>query len=473
MEAFTHTKIIATLGPASADEDTIRALIRAGADCFRINFSHGDGPSHLPLIESARRAIAKENRHIPLMADIQGPKLRIGLVPPEGLELRPGARFTLTTDASVPSPERVQADYPYLTRDVRAGMRILLDDGLLELLVEKVTATDVQTTVTAGGMLYSRKGINFPGAQLSVQSLTEKDRSDLLFVADCPDLDMVAISFVRSSHDLSQARALLGNRRKIPVMAKLERPEALEHLSDILDHSDGIMVARGDLGVELAFDRVPLLQKEILRRAAERGKWAIVATQMLESMRSHPRPTRAEASDVANAILDGADAIMLSVETASGLYPVKSVEAMEQIARTTESVGENKEQRLEMDLISFASGAAGAAVQAARELKARAIVTLAGSGLTALMVSKWRPSLPILALSASEPTLRRLNVLYGVIPVPLAQLGDMETQIQAADAFLVETGLARSGDPVVIVAAIPLGEKRETNTIRFHKIRDF
>jgi len=473
MDAFTHTKIIATLGPASSSEETIRALIRAGADCFRINFSHGDGSSHLPLIASARRAIEKEKRHIPLMADIQGPKIRTGLVPPEGLELTPGARFSLTTEPTQPTADKVQADYPYLTRDVRPGMRILLDDGLLELQVEKVTTTEVQTTVTAGGMLYSRKGINFPGAQLSVPSLTEKDRTDLLFVADCLDLDMVAISFVRSSHDISQARALLGSRRTIPVMAKLERPEALDHLSDILDHSDGIMVARGDLGVELAFDRVPLLQKEILRRAAERGKWAIVATQMLESMRNQPRPTRAEASDVANAILDGADAIMLSVETASGQYPVKSVEAMEQIARTTEAQGENKEQKLGMDLISFASGAAGAAVSAARELKANAIVTLAGSGLTALMVSKWRPSLPILALSASEPTLRRLNVLYGVIPVPLPRLGDMEAQIQVADAFLLESSLARPGDPIVVVAAIPLGERRETNTIRFHKVRSF
>ena len=468
------TRIIATLGPASSDEETIADLIRAGANCFRLNFSHGDGPALQPLVERIRAVAAREGQYVPILADIQGPKLRIGDLPADGVVLKEDATFVITS-RQVPGDEReVHSPYAFLTTDIRVGSKILLSDGLIELQVRDVNGTDVTCRVLVGGRLYSRRGINLPGARLSIESITAKDREDLSFISGS-DIDLVAISFVRSAHDLSAARALLG-ARKIPVIAKLERPEALTDLDAVLQYSDGIMIARGDLGVEIDFKRVPIVQKEILRKAALRGKWAIVATQVLESMIERARPTRAEVTDVANAILDGTDALMLSGETAVGRYPVKAVDAMAEIARETEKLeharsgGEDPD--FDDDIVSFAAGAAGAAVSAARRLDAKAIVALAGSGLTALLLSKWRPYLPLVALSSDPPTLRRLNVLRGVTPLEVADNSEMEEQIRAADRKLLDQGWASPGETVVIVAAFPLGEKKETNTIRFHKVRD-
>ncbi len=475
MIPLKYTKIIATLGPASSDPDVIRRLIRAGTNCFRLNFSHGAGASMQALIERIREAARLENTYIPILADVQGPKLRIGELPEEGVELRENETFVIT-NRTVPGSEReVHSPYEYLTTDVRAGMKVLLSDGLIELLAEEVNDQDVICRVVVGGRLYARRGINLPGARLSIEALTDKDREDLQYIANS-DIDMVAISFVRSAHDLSRARALLGNS-KIPVMAKLERPEALLDLDAILEYSDGIMIARGDLGVEIDFYKIPILQKEILKKASLRGKWAVVATQMLESMIERARPTRAEVTDVANAILDGTDAIMLSGETAVGRYPVKAVEAMSQVARETENLentsAPDEGRHFADDMVSFAVGAAGAAVSASLRLDARAIVALAGSGLTALLLSKWRPHLPVIALSGDQPTLRRLNVLRGVTPLHIPENSEMETQIRAADALLLENEWARPGDTVVIVAAFPLGQKKETNTIRFHKVRRY
>ena len=304
-----------------------------------------------------------------------------------------------------------------------------------------------------------------------MQTLTEKDRNDLAFIARA-DIDIVAISFVRSAADLALARSLMG-KSKTPVMAKLERPEALEKLDEILEASDGVMIARGDLGVELPFERVPLLQKQILERAAVRGKWCVVATQLLGSMVTSRRPSRAEASDVVNAVLDGADAVMLSEETAVGEHPVLAVAAMAALTRAGESHNHGAPRHvLEADIASFASAAAGAAVSAAERLRARAIVTLAGSGLTALAVSKWRPRLPIIALSSLPETRNRLNVLRGVIPLAIGANSEVEDQLLAADGFLLRERLAEPGQPIVVAAAIPLGTGKETNTIRFHRVRD-
>lgn len=469
--SYHDTKIVATLGPASSDLETVRRLIRAGANCFRVNFSHGDGPSLEPIIRTVREAARLEGAFIPILADIQGPKLRVGELPTDGVELVDGRDIVLTTrDVGMGTAEVVSTSYEYLTRDLSVGGRILLADGAIELQVADVGETDARCRVLIGGRLFSNKGMNLPGVALSVKTLTRKDHEDLKYIAS-GDIDMVAVSFVRSPADIEEARELLAGSHKIPVMAKLERPEALENLGAILEAADGVMVARGDLGVELEFERLPALQKQILERAAERGKWAVVATQMLASMVRHSRPSRAEVSDVANAVLDGADAVMLSEETAVGRNPTQAVEAMVRIAREAESLPNQKFRHFDEDIISFAAGAAGAAVSAARRLNARAIVTLAGSGLTALLVSKWHPGQFIVALSGNERTLRRLNVLRGVHPVAISGRADMEQQIEIADRYLIRNGLARAGDPVIVAAAVPLGSGRETNTVRFHKVR--
>lgn len=468
MRSWNKTKIIATLGPASDEPETIARLLAAGADCFRINFSHGDGESLKPLYDAARAAALESGYPIPMLADIQGPKLRIGDLPEEGIMLHSGGHFVLTT-RDVPGNEReVHTPHEELIADVSPGAVIYLADGTIRLRVEEVSDTDVRTSVLTGGPLFSHKGVNVPGVSLSsLPTLTEKDEHDLKSVVEL-GFDMVAISFVRSADDIHHARELLGNV-KLPVMAKIERPEALTNLDEILEASDGIMLARGDLGVELPLERVPVVQKDVLCRAARAGKWVIVATQMLGSMVSSPRPTRAEASDVANAILDGADTIMLSEESATGDYPVEAVETMVRISREIEG-SEAEIVRASSDLADFAGGASGAAVHAAERLEASAIVTLAGSGLTALLVSKQRPRLPILALSENRATLRRLNVLWGVLPVAIAEKASVEDQILTADARLKEGGFAADGDTIVIVAALPLGQGRQTNTIRFHRI---
>ncbi len=470
VERLRFTKIIATVGPASASLEMLRRLIRTGADCFRLNFSHGDGARLAPWVELVREAARLEERFIPILADIQGPKMRIGSLPAEGVILEPGAPFTVTQRPVAGDARTVHSPYEFLAQDAQPGGRILLADGAIELRVEKIEGQDVQCVVVHGGKLSSNKGINLPGAHLSVETLTEKDKRDLEFVAGS-DIDVVAISFVRRAQDIRDARALLGNV-KTTILAKLERPEALQNLSEILEVADGVMVARGDLGVELPFERVPFIQKQILQRAAARGKWAVVATEMLRSMVEATRPTRAEATDVSNAVLDGADAVMLSEETAVGAHPDLVVDAMTRIVREADGALRLSAPRFEQDITSFSAGAAGAAVSAAERLNARAIVALAGSNVTALLLSKWRSPRPIIALSASEPTLRRLNALRGVIPAAVGERADMDRQIAAADRYLIERGLAESGDTIVVVGAIPLGEGRETNSIRFHKVLD-
>lgn len=464
-----YTKIIATLGPSTGDVESLRRLIRAGADCFRLNFSHAGPEAMKPVIERAREASRLEKWPITLLADIQGPKIRIGEMPEDGELLREGATFTISEEQVEGSQTQVHTPYPYLVKDLNVGARVLFADGTIELKVTGLGDKEVHCEVITGGILRSRKGINLPDQTLSIATLTEKDAIDLEFCGTA-DIDLVAISFVRSAADITRARELLGNPRT-PIMAKLERPEALEHLDEILDISDGVMVARGDLGVELPFEQVPILQKRILTRAAERGKWAVVATQMLSSMVSSPRPTRAEASDVVNAVLDGTDAVMLSEESAVGRYPYKAVAALVALTQQGEGYETDRVHRTTGDVISFAAGAAGAAVAAAEQMRAKAIVTLAGSGRSALLVSKWRPKVPLIALASYRPSLQRLNVLRGAIPVPIEDRTSFEQQLIAADRYLVQEGFAKVGDTIVIASAIPLGMSKETNTIRFHRVR--
>ena len=465
---LNQTKIIATLGPATANEAGIRSLIRAGASCLRLNFSHGGGDAFQPLVDLIRQVSREEGVWLPILADIQGPKLRIGKIPAPGVELTEGQTFTLTAQEIEGSQDAVQSQYELLAKDVAPGTHILLADGAIELCVKRVDGEDVVCEVTRGGPLSSNKGLNIPDTKLSVDTLTPKDKLDLEYVAQA-GLDMVAISFVRSAWDLRLARYILGTA-KIPIMAKLELPETIKKLDEILNECDGIMVARGDLAVEMPFEQVPLCQKEVLKRAAKRGKWAVVATQMLRSMVENHRPSRAEVSDVFNAVIDGADALMLSEETAVGKYPIETIEAMAKIAHEATRAADSPTLELEDDVQSFSAGAAGAAVSAASRVNAKAIVALAGSGLTALLVSKWHPEIPVLALSAKDQTLRRLNVLRGVRPVQLNEKMGMEEQIQCADEFIKARDWGQDGDTVVVVAATPLGQTKETNTIRFHHI---
>jgi len=465
------TKIIATVGPATSSVEVLRELIRAGADCCRVNFSHGDGASLAPFLANIREAARLEGQETAILADIQGPKLRIGSMPRAGALLVEGSEFTLTPREIDGSDRAAHTAHAALARDVEPGARILLADGTIELEVQSIAGDDVICRVVTGGRLFSHKGLNLPGRPVSVETLTDKDRRDLAYLSGT-DVDLVAVSFVRSPRDIELARDLLGKGNDLPIIAKLERPEALDCLDDILDASDGIMVARGDLGVELPFERVPVLQKRILARAAERGRWAIVATQMLASMVASRRPSRAEASDVLNAVLDGADAVMLSEETAVGENPILSVKAMDLLTRAAEEYDRaHRVLAVETSAHSFSSAAAGAAVGAADRIGARAIIALAGSGLTALHVSKWRPPWPIVALSSVPGAIHRLNLLRGVRPLRVPDDVDVETQLTLADQFLLEVGYAKAGDVVVTVAAVPLGAGKETNTIRFHRVR--
>ena len=469
MTQLKYTKIIATLGPACSTLEQMRSLIAAGADCFRLNMSHGGGDRMQPLVDRAREAARLEGQYIPLLADIQGPKLRIGSMPADGVILKPGDPFLITGRPVEGNATQVHSPYEGLAQDVVPGATILLADGTMALEVERIDAADVHTRVVNGGRLFSNKGLNLPGRAVSIPTLTEKDEEDLAYAARA-EIDLIAISFVRSPEDIHNARRLLGST-KTPVMAKLERPEALTALDEILAVSDGIMVARGDLGVELPFERVPVLQKQILQRARALGKWAVVATQMLGSMTTSFRPTRAEASDVVNAVLDGADATMLSEESATGAHPPIAVRAMSALTRQAEAYEHSRPRVLTKEEdTSFAAGSAGSAVASAEHVHARAIVTLAGSGFSALHVSKRRPHLPIIALGAYGPTLRRLNVLHGVLPVEIKDRKDFEAQISVADQFLIARGLAQPGDYIVVAAALPLGQEKEPNTIRFHRV---
>ena len=465
-----YTTIIATVGPACSRVETLRAMIRAGANCCRLNFSHADDEAMAPLLKNVREAARLEQQAVAVLADIQGPKLRVGKLPEAGVSLSEGQPFALVAEEILGNEQRVHTSYPQLASDLEPGATILLADGSIELVVERIVGRDVHCRVVSGGRLYSRKGLNLPGRALSAETLTDKDLRDLAYIAKT-DIDLIAVSFVRKADDLHRAREALGKGLR-PLIAKLERPEALENLEQILEASDGVMVARGDLGVELRFERVPIVQKQILARAVVHGRSAVVATQMLGSMVRANRPSRAEASDIVNAVLDGADAVMLSEETATGDHPVEAVKAMTTLCIAGEAYErEGHRPRVDDGNQSFAAGAASAAVSAAAQVGAKAIITLAGSRASALLVSKCRPPIPIIALASSEATLRLLNLLRGTWPVSVPKGSDVEAQLEQADRYLLEKRWAALGDVVVMVAAIPLGAGRETNTIRFHRVR--
>jgi pyruvate kinase len=471
------TKIIATLGPACNTEEMIGKLIVAGVDVFRMNFSHGDNEGRVRLIALIRAAAAAAGKYIPIVADIQGPKLRIGEM--DGVvHLKSGAEFVITTQSVKGTRHRVSTPFESLPREVSVGHRILINDGLVELVVEKLDATNVTTRVIHGGPVSSRKGMNFPDSELSIPAITEKDREDVRFAVE-NGLDYIAASFIRRRSDIEGLRAMLHEYGgdELAVIAKLEKAHAIENLEDILEVSDGVMVARGDLGVELPPEAVPIVQKKILSTASRWGRFAITATQMLESMTSNSRPTRAEASDVANAIFDGSDAVMLSAETASGIYPVQTVEMMARIvlaaeenrALQTESLRAPFRQHTEMD--EFTDALAGAANYAAEQIEAKYIVVFTQTGFAARLMSKFRPNAPILAITPSSWVARRMNILWGVQPLVMEDVGKFHEEIvEHVDDFLLEKKLVEPGDRLVIMMGSPIYQRAKTNLLRVHRV---
>ena len=468
-----RTKIVATIGPASRDRKVLESLAQAGMDVARLNFSHGEHHQHLEVLKSVREISQALDRPIAVLQDLSGPKIRTGrLKGGQPVELANGAKVTITTDESIEgTPQLISTTYDPLPKDVSPGDRILLDDGNLELRVVDASLNEVVTEVVHGGLLKPNKGMNLPGVKLSTPALTEKDRRDLAFGVQ-NKVDYVALSFVRQAADVEECKALIKSLGgACPVVAKIEKREAMNDLPQILEATDGVMVARGDLGVELSTEEVPTLQKRIIEMANAAGKVVITATQMLESMIENPRPTRAEASDVANAILDGTDAIMLSAETASGGFPVQAVATMARIALYTEEYGIFRAPaRVTGGTSSLvARSLARVASTVAEELGCKLIVCFTESGTTAMLVSTFRPRPPVAAITFNEDTYRRLALWWGVVPVKSEFAESTDDMIVRGEALLKQKGLVAKGDSVLMLA----GQSHTagaTNMLRVHVI---
>jgi pyruvate kinase len=445
-------------------------LMRAGMDVARLNFSHGTHEDHARTIKRLRDASAGLSKPIGILADLQGPKIRTGpLMDKQPVQLRTGQRFTISIHSMAGTSAGVSTTYKRMPRDVSRGDRILLGDGLIELRVLSTTSTSVLCEVVNGGLLGEHKGINLPGVKLRIPAVTTKDREDLVFAME-QGADFVAVSFVRSAKDVLLAKkAISREKQDVPVIAKLEKPEAIENLDEILAVSDAVMVARGDLGVEMSPEKVPVVQKQIIARACQARRPVITATQMLESMTQNPRPTRAEASDVANAVFDGSDALMLSAETASGAYPLEAVQMMDRIIREAEA---NNPHILRPPPAQFniAETASELICHASEELHMKVIAVFTETGSTARLVSKHRPLRPIIAFSTIQETRRRLSLNWGVVPRTIGKVQDIEELVQTAEKRLLEEHLVQRGDVVGIVAGTPLFVGGTTNFMKFHVI---
>ncbi len=452
--AQRRTKIVATWGPAVASEERLRQLIQAGVDVFRLNFSHGSHEDFSEAIPRIRALAEAEGRHVAVLQDIQGPRLRTGsLNGKEAIDLRTGSLVTITSHDEPVSEDRFSIVYPRLTRDLRPGQRILIADGTIALRATGIEDSEVKAIVLNGGLLGEHKGVNLPDSSVSAEPLTSKDEEDLAFGVKM-DVDYVALSFVRRREDVLACRRLvtrLGGHA--PIVSKIEHPEAIVNLEDILAASDAVMVARGDLGVEVSAERVPMLQKHIIRRSNELGLPVITATQMLDSMIERPVPTRAEASDIANAIFDGTDALMLSGETATGKFPVHCVQTMDRIAREAESIGTQASMYPTQEQ---SHALARAARSLASHLEARAIMVFTRSGQTAQVLSQQRPAIPIFALSANPAVCRKLTLWYAVRPIQAELVEDVETMIEAGLAELRGRNIVDVGDRVVVVGSSPV-----------------
>ncbi|MFN2282617.1 MAG: pyruvate kinase [Anaerolineales bacterium] len=472
-----RAKIIATIGPASQEKDIIKQLLEAGMDVARLNFSHGTHQEHSQVIANLRQAAAELDRPVTILQDLSGPKIRTGEMKDGPVELIQGREMILTTRDVPGTAEMVHVNFPALPKSVSPGGRILLDDGKLELKVKSTQDPDVVTEVIQGGILKAHKGVNLPGTHLQISSLTEKDREDLAFGLE-KDVDVLALSFVRSADDIHQLREAIQSirpeRADIPVIAKLEHPDAIKNLDEIIHAADGVMVARGDLGIEMPPESVPIEQKQIIATANKHLCFVITATQMLESMISNPRPTRAEASDVANAVLDGSDAVMLSGETAVGEFPVKAVQMMASIICQSE---EHSEQwgRMTLDYtLDMAHDDAISITRAARELAqdraVSAVAVFTQSGRTARLMSKARPNVPILAFTPEERTYRYLSMLWGTTPYLIPHADSIEGMISHVDKAVIEGTPVQPGQEIVLIAGFPIHKMVPPNLALLHTV---
>jgi pyruvate kinase len=465
---FRHTKIICTIGPATAAPDRIRELIIAGMDVARLNFSHGDHASHRETIKNIRAVSNEQDRVIGIMQDLGGPKIRLGRLSTGERVLQPDETVALGTGEGE-DPSVIPVDYPYLLTDVSLGDRILLADGTVELRAEAIDKVHLIARVIVGGAIQSHKGINLPSSALRIPSFTEKDRKDLLMGIE-EGVDFVALSFVRHEDDLMPVQEMIaGHRHRPMIIAKIEKPQAVERLDAILAGVDGLMVARGDLGVEMPIEEVPIVQKHVIYAARKAGKPVITATQMLRSMMDNPRPTRAEATDIANAVFDGTDALMLSDETAMGRYPIEAVRVMDRISRTAEV--HLKEFSRADDPVKALYGSTGssigrAACSIAEELDAPAIVAATTSGGTARLVARYRPSCPVLALTPEPLTERQLTISWGIVPVLVSPFRNVDEIFSLAREWTRKNNVAKKGDRLVVTAGVPVGEPGATNLLK-------
>jgi pyruvate kinase len=478
-------KIVCTIGPASDSLATVEQLIEHGMDAARLNFSHGTHESHAAAIQVIRQAAERRRTTVAIIQDLQGPRIRVGELVPEGIELRAGQTVRLTTMhaqsgrqpdgqslSRSPVPE-IPVTYQFLARDLLPGARILINDGLMELIADRITGGQVECTVTIGGTIMSFKGLNLPGTRISAPTLTDKDRADIRF-GITQGVDYVALSFVRGPEDIVTARKVLDEcGGMLPIIAKIERAEAVASLDAILDQADGVMIARGDLGVEMGPEAVPVLQKRIIAEANQRRRLVITATQMLESMTQALRPTRAEASDVANAVFDGTDAVMLSAETAVGAHPIETVRVMDRIIRAAEAgiePGVVPKRQTDFGSMSFPEAICTAASTAARAITATAIVAFSEQGLTARLISKQRPDAPIIAFTPFEAVRQRMALYWGVRSYAMPQLEQTDARVDEAERRLRAEGLVKTGEKIVILSGTRVGQPGSTNLIKLHQV---
>jgi pyruvate kinase len=466
-----RTKIVCTLGPSSAAPDVLDRLVAAGMDVARLNFSHGDHAWHAEVIRLIREGQARWGKPVAILQDLQGPKVRLDRFVGGSVWLKTGESFTLTAQPVLGTHDRATISEPELLSALKPGDQVWMDDGLVQLKVEAVDGGEVRCRVTAGGRVDDHKGISLPRVHRPASSLTAKDREDLKFGLNL-GVDYVAISFVRSQADIQEVRKVLHEYgAEVPVVAKIERGEAVANLPGILALVDAVMVARGDLGVEVPLEEVPVIQKQVIRQARTAKVPVIVATQMLESMVEHIRPTRAEVSDVATAIFDGADAIMLSAESATGKYPVEAVEFMARIAeRTEQAAARTRVERRRPEVVGFAAAVADAACHAARDLKAKAIVAFTQSGSTARLISQERPEVPIFALTPYPEVQRRLALSWGVSSRLVRKVETTDEMVEEVEATLLGDGSVRVNDVLVIISGAPMWVTGTTNLLKLHRV---
>jgi len=468
------TKIVCTIGPSSESLENTKKLIKAGMNVGRLNFSHGDFEEHGNRIKNIRIANQELGTSVAILLDTKGPEIRLGKLKEEPIELVQGDAITLTTEDILGDRNRVPVTYDNLPNDLTVGSTVLIDDGLIGLQVESIEGTEVHCRIVNSGPIKGKKGVNVPGVKISLPGITEKDRNDIIFGIE-QGIDFIAASFVRKASDVLEIRELLEkyNAGHIQIISKIENQEGVDNLDEIIEVSDGLMVARGDLGVEIPAEEVPLVQKQMIKKCNLAGKAVITATQMLDSMQRNPRPTRAEASDVANAIFDGTDAIMLSGETAAGKYPTESVETMSRIAERAEQALEYRDiflKQASAQQNSVTEAISQAVANSALDLNAKAIVTSTQSGFTARVVSKYRPKAPIIAVTPDQNVMRALALSWGVFPVKGIEAGTTDEMFENAISGAINTGILSLGDTVVITAGVPVGRAGTTNLIKIHHI---